>query len=58
MVLKLLSELPSDTHSLVFPGGTSLAKSGIKTHRMSEDVDIKIIPKGLSADISKTQKRK
>ena len=53
-----MSELSSDTHSLVFSGGTALAKSGIKTHRMSEDVDIKIIPKGLLAEASKTQKRK
>jgi predicted nucleotidyltransferase component of viral defense system len=30
-LLKLLSELSSDTHSLVFSGGTALAKSGIKT---------------------------
>jgi isopentenyl phosphate kinase len=57
-LLKLLSELSSDTHSLVFSGGTALAKSGIKTHRMSEDVDIKIIPKGLLAEVSKTQKKK
>ena len=57
-LLKLLSELSSDTHSLVFSGGTALAKSGIKTHRMSEDVDIKIIPKDLLAEVSKTQKRK
>ena len=57
-LLKLLSEISSDTHSLVFSGGTALAKSGIKTHRMSEDVDIKIIPKDLLAEISKTQKRK
>lgn len=57
-LLKLLSELSSDTHSLVFSGGTALAKSGIKTHRMSEDVDIKIIPNHLLADISKTKKRK
>ncbi|WP_198556427.1 nucleotidyl transferase AbiEii/AbiGii toxin family protein [Glaciecola sp. 33A] len=57
-LLKVLSELSSDTHSLVFSGGTALAKSGIKTHRMSEDVDIKIIPKDLLAEVSKTQKRK
>jgi hypothetical protein len=42
---------------LVFSGGTALAKSGIKTHRMSEDVDIKIIQKGLLLEVSKTQKR-
>ena len=57
-LLKLLSELSSDTHSLVFSGGTALAKSGIKTCRMSEDVDIKIIPKDLISETSKTQKRK
>jgi hypothetical protein len=57
-LLKSLSMLSSDTHSLVFSGGTALAKSGIKTHRMSEDVDIKIIPKNLLAEVSKTQKRK
>ena len=57
-LLKLLSDLSSDTHSLVFSGGTALAKSGIKTHRMSEDVDIKLIPKDLSAEVSKTRKRK
>ncbi|MCI2285487.1 nucleotidyl transferase AbiEii/AbiGii toxin family protein [Colwellia sp. MSW7] len=38
VLLKLLSGLSSETHSLVFTGGTALAKSGIKTHRMSEDV--------------------
>ena len=53
-----LSELSSNTHFMVFSGGTALAKSGIKTHRMSEDVDIKIIPKKLLIGVSKTQKRK
>jgi len=57
-LLKLLSELQSNTHSLVFSGGTSIAKSGIITHRMSEDVDIKIIPKNLSVDSSRTQRKR
>jgi predicted nucleotidyltransferase component of viral defense system len=57
-LLKLLSDLSSDTHLLVFSGGTALTKSGIKTHRMSEDVDIKIIPKDLLETVSKTQKIK
>jgi len=43
-LLKLLTELSFDSHLMVFSGGTALAKSGIKTHRMSEDVDIKLIP--------------
>ncbi|KPH95635.1 hypothetical protein AMS58_05435 [Pseudoalteromonas porphyrae] len=58
ILLKLLSELSFDTHTLVFSGGTALTKSGIKTHRMSEDVDIKIIPKDLSANTSKAKRRK
>lgn len=58
VLLKLLSELSSDTHSLVFSGGTALAKSGVKTHRMSEDVDIKIINKNVLAGSSKAQIRK
>jgi isopentenyl phosphate kinase len=58
VLLKLLSGLSSETHSLVFTGGTALAKSGIKTHRMSEDVDIKIIPKNVLAGSSKAQMRK
>ncbi|WP_372811616.1 nucleotidyl transferase AbiEii/AbiGii toxin family protein [Pseudoalteromonas nigrifaciens] len=57
-LLKLLSELSFDTHLLVFSGGTALTKSGIKTHRMSEDIDIKIIPTDVFANISKTQKKK
>ncbi|WP_212668864.1 nucleotidyl transferase AbiEii/AbiGii toxin family protein [Pseudoalteromonas sp. NBT06-2] len=42
-LLKLLSVLSFDTHLMVFSGGTALAKSGIKTYRMSENVDIKLI---------------
>lgn len=57
-LLKLLCELSFDTHFLVFSGGTALTKSGIKTHRMSEDVDIKIIPKDLADNTSKTKRRK
>ncbi len=45
-LLKLLAEFSFDTHLMVFSGGTALAKSGIKIHRMSEDVDIKLIPQG------------
>ncbi len=37
-LLALLSKLSSDTHSLIFSGGTALAKSGIDIHRMSEDI--------------------
>lgn len=57
-LIKLLSEFSSSTHTLVFSGGTSLVKSGVNTHRMSEDVDIKIIPKSSLIAVSKTHKRK
>ncbi|MDE1239707.1 nucleotidyl transferase AbiEii/AbiGii toxin family protein [Vibrio aestuarianus] len=46
-VVALLAELEAlsfDTHQLVFSGGTALAKSDVKILRMSEDVDIKLIP--------------
>ena len=46
-VVALLAELEKltfDTHQVVFAGGTALAKSNIKILRMSEDVDIKLIP--------------
>lgn len=55
-LLKLLSEFQSKSHTLIFSGGTAIAKSGIKTYRMSEDVDIKIIPKNLSNDSSKLKR--
>lgn len=57
-LLKLLSEFSSSSHTFVFSGGTSLVKSGVETHRMSEDVDIKIIPKSLLMGVSRTHKRK
>lgn len=44
-LLKCIEELSFDTHTLVFSGGTALSKSGIKIYRMSEDVDIKLVPK-------------
>jgi predicted nucleotidyltransferase component of viral defense system len=46
-VVALLAELEKltfETHQLVFAGGTALAKSNVKILRMSEDVDIKLIP--------------
>ncbi len=46
-VVALLSQLETltfETHQMVFSGGTALAKSNVKILRMSEDVDIKLIP--------------
>lgn len=44
-LLRLLQPLEFETHDLVFAGGTSLAKANIQLNRMSEDVDIKLVPK-------------
>lgn len=47
-VVQLLQHIVSlefEYHNIVFSGGTALAKSQIKTHRMSEDVDLKLVPK-------------
>ncbi|MDX5629547.1 MULTISPECIES: nucleotidyl transferase AbiEii/AbiGii toxin family protein [unclassified Brenneria] len=43
-LLRLLQHLTFDTHQLVFAGGTALSKAGILLNRMSEDVDIKLVP--------------
>ncbi|MDC9623151.1 nucleotidyl transferase AbiEii/AbiGii toxin family protein [Xenorhabdus sp. XENO-7] len=43
-LLAELAKLAFDTHQMVFSGGTALAKSNVKILRMSEDVDIKLIP--------------
>lgn len=43
-LLQILKPLTFETHQLVFAGGTSLAKAGIALNRMSEDVDIKLVP--------------
>lgn len=44
-LIKLISGLELAHHQLIFTGGTALAKSDIKTYRMSEDIDIKLVPK-------------
>ena len=44
-LLNLLSQLTSDHYDFVFSGGTCLAKAHKNTYRMSEDVDIELIPK-------------
>ena len=57
-LLKLISKLDLDYHQIVFSGGTALAKSSIKTHRMSEDIDLKLIPKSNYVElVSRNAKR-
>ncbi|MFT6899105.1 MAG: putative nucleotidyltransferase component of viral defense system [Paraglaciecola sp.] len=43
-LLQLINGIAPPLHDIVFSGGTALAKSSIKTYRMSEDVDLKIVP--------------
>lgn len=43
-LLRLLSPLTFESHQVVFAGGTALSKAGVSLNRMSEDVDIKLVP--------------
>ncbi|AEH16437.1 nucleotidyl transferase AbiEii/AbiGii toxin family protein [Shewanella baltica] len=59
-VVALLSELEQltfETHQMVFSGGTALAKSNVKILRMSEDVDIKLIPTPQFQHLSRGRKK-
>lgn len=57
-LLAMLESVESEYHQLVFSGGTALAKSNIKILRMSEDVDIKLIPTQEFLDKGTGAKRK
>lgn len=58
-LLRLLQPLAFSTHQLVFSGGTALSKAGITLNRMSEDVDIKLVPvAGFSQQYSRGQRKK
>ncbi len=56
-LLRILQPLRFDSHQLVFSGGTALAKSGIDLNRMSEDVDINLVPKAGFTDNSREQRK-
>lgn len=56
-LLALLKPLSFDAHQLVFAGGTALAKSGVILNRMSEDVDIKLVPTVAFLALSRSQRR-
>lgn len=56
-LLHLLKPLTFDTHQLVFAGGTALAKSGIVLNRMSEDVDIKLVPTDTFLSLSRPRRK-
>lgn len=57
-LLQQIAALEFQYHQIVFSGGTALAKSAIKTYRMSEDIDLKLVPKlDFSELVSKNAKR-
>ena len=57
-LLSSLESLSLQSHFLIFAGGTALAKSNVDILRMSEDVDIKLIPKSEFTQLSRAEKRK
>ena len=56
-LLKEISQLTPEGFQLVFSGGTCLAKAHQNTFRMSEDIDIKMIPNADTLAQSKNQRR-
>lgn len=59
-VVAILAELAKVSpvhHQMVFSGGTALAKFNVKILRMSEDVDIKLIPKPAFNELSRAKKK-
>lgn len=56
-LLKIISQLNPDGFQLVFSGGTCLAKAYQNTFRMSEDIDIKMIPNSDTRALSKSRQR-
>jgi predicted nucleotidyltransferase component of viral defense system len=57
-LLKLLSTLDTSDYTMVFAGGTCLAKAHQNIYRMSEDIDINIIPNEKTQQKSRTEQRR
>ena len=53
-LLKLLASHYCQHHTMVFAGGTALAKADVKLQRMSEDVDIKLSVNDSAKDESRS----
>ncbi|MDX3772490.1 nucleotidyl transferase AbiEii/AbiGii toxin family protein [Chromatiaceae bacterium AAb-1] len=56
-LLRLLSEVKIEGYRLVFAGGTCLAKVYKHTHRMSEDIDLKLVPDEATKQLSNSAQR-
>jgi predicted nucleotidyltransferase component of viral defense system len=57
-VLTVITDIELPDHELVFSGGTCLAKAYVPTHRMSEDIDIKMVPKPCFHKLSHGKQKK
>lgn len=57
-LLKILNSIELDDYTLIFGGGTCLAKAFQNTYRMSEDVDIKLIPNQGILDLSNSARKR
>lgn len=56
-LLKLLNGIQIEGFDLVFAGGTCLSKAHIDTYRMSEDLDINLVPHPDTSNLSRTAKK-
>ena len=56
-LLRLLSTIDTRGYQLVFAGGTCLAKVYKQTHRMSEDIDLKLVPDAATKLLSNSAQR-
>lgn len=56
-LLNIISQLTAEGYKLVFSGGTCLAKAHQNTFRMSEDIDIKMVPTQNTLALSKNQQK-
>jgi len=57
-LLREIAALQPDGYRLVFSGGTCLAKAYKNTFRMSEDIDIKMVPNAATRTLSNSQQHK
>ncbi len=55
--LQLISGKTLPNHGIEFTGGTCLSKAHVDTHRMSEDVDLKLVPTEKSSKSSRKEVR-
>lgn len=57
-LLAAVSSIRPAGYQLVFCGGTCLAKAHINTQRMSEDIDMKMVPDEIGDAMSKAERKR